>query len=192
MNFKVLTIATLLLSTVCFSVVSIAEDVLEKMPENPKHIELTVENTVNALFKSAVLAAAKDLDVDKVMRPFALVKKVDGTMGFFQTDDTDKNENYSVMDQAASIRKLLIELAVNEQIVSSVQVMYTRALVKDKEPVQGLSFEVEHIRGLSLMRFMPVTKELDENGVWTNKLRFQIESTSTTKKPLVVFAYNQQ
>ncbi|OUR62681.1 hypothetical protein A9Q73_10040 [Bermanella sp. 47_1433_sub80_T6] len=188
MNFKVLSVAALVISSFCFSAGSVAE----KMPESPKQIELNIENTVNALFKSAIIAAAKDLNEDKTMRPFALVKKVDGTIGFFQADETDKNEDYSVMQQAASIRKLLIELAVNNQIVSSAQVMYTRALVEGKEPVQGLSFEIEHIKGLSLMRFMPVTKELDENGTWNKKLRFQIESTSTTKKPQVVFAYNRQ
>jgi len=188
MNFKVLSVAALVISSFCFSAATVAE----KMPENPKHVELVIENTVNALFKSAMMAAAKDLDEDKTMRPFALVKKVDGSLGFFQADDTDKNENYSVMQQAASIRKLLIELALNNQIVSSAQVMYTRAQAKGQKPVQGLSFEMEHIKGLSIVRFMPVTKELDENGAWNNKLRFQIESTSTTEKPKVVFAYNKQ
>ncbi len=185
MNFKVLSVAALLISTVCFSGASVAEE----MPESPKQKELRIEKDVNELFQRGVRMAATELDVRKEVKPFAVIKKRDGTYGVFGTGNTEKNAKLSVDDQTASIRKYLIELVVADQIDASMQVMYATVKQDGKPPRQGLMFEIEHINGVSLLRFLPISKIKDEQGKESGKLLFELEALSTTVKPKTVFAF---
>ena len=181
MNFKVLSVAALVISSFCFSAGSVAE----KMPESPKQKESRIEGDLNKLFKEALKASALELDGDHEMSPFALVKKKDGSLGFFAP--TDKNENLSTDAQIASIRRMLIDLASTRQINASVQVMY--ATVSDgKKNNQGLVFEIEHRAGVSIMRFIPVSEIEDEHGNKTGDLMFEMEKLSTGNKAQTVFA----
>jgi len=185
MNFKVLSVAALLVSGLCFSAVVTAE----KMPESPKQKELRIEKDVNELFQRGVRMAATELDVRKEVKPFAVIKKRDGKYGVFGLDNTVRNAKLTVDDQAASIRKYLIELVAADQIDASLQVMFATVRQEDKEPRQGLMFEIEHLEGLSLMRFLPISKLKDEQGKENGKLLFELEALSTTVKPKTVFAF---
>jgi hypothetical protein len=185
MNFKVLTIATLLLSAVCFSTITSAE----KMVESSKYKSERVEKDVNDVFQRAFRMAATELDTRQQVKPFAVIQKKDGKLGVFGLDSTEKNAKLTVDDQTASIRKYLIELVVADQINASVQVMYASVQQKDKTPRQGLIFEIEHIEGVSLLRFLPISKIKNDKGVETGKLLFEMESLTTTVKPQTVFAF---
>jgi len=182
MNFKVLSVAALLVSSLCFSTVSVAE----KMPESPKQKESRIEGDLNKLFKEALKASAVELDGDHEMSPFALVKKKDGSLGFFAP--SDKNENLSTDQQVASIRRMLIDLAATRQINASVQVMYATVSDGKDNKNQGLVFEIEHRAGVSIMRFIPVSEIEDEQGKKTGDLMFEMEKLSTGSKTQTVFA----
>jgi hypothetical protein len=182
MNFKVLTIATLLLSTVCFSAFTVAE----KMPETAQQKEDRIEGNLTFLFREAINASAAELDKDHQMAPFAMLMKKDGKLGFFSTGD--KNKGLSIDQQVASIRALLIDMASTQQIDASVQVMYAGVANKSGESSQGLVFEIEHREGVSIMRFIPVSEIKDDKGVKTGKLMFEMEKLSTGSKPQTVFA----
>ncbi len=186
MNFKVLSIATLLISTVCFSAATIAEKAAEKMPETPQQKEERIEANLTFLFKEAINAAALELDKDHEMAPFVMLMKKDGQLGFFSTGD--KNKGMSVDQQVASIRALLIDMARTQQIDATVQVMYASVTNKAGSSSQGLVFEIEHREGVSIMRFIPVSEIKDEAGVKTGKLLFEMEKLSTGSKPQTVFA----
>ena len=157
----------------------------EVMPENPKYKEARIEKDVNALFKGVIVAAAKDLNDDKQMRPFALVKKLDGTTGLYQSDESEKNKHLTVVQQASAIRNLLTGLADTEQITAYAQAMYAAIKKEDGNTVQGLSVEIEHKDGVSLMRFIPISS-INVDG--KEKLDFQLQNVSTAVKPKVVFA----
>ncbi len=182
MNFKVLSIATILISSFCFSAFSIAE----KMVESPKHKEERIEGDLTFLFKEALKACALEMDKDQEMAPFAMIKKSDGTLGFFAP--SANNKKMSVNDQIASIRKMLMDLASTQQIEASVQVMYATVSNDAGASNQGLVFEIEHREGVSIMRFIPVSKILDDTGKNTGKLLFEMEKLSTGSKPQTVFA----
>jgi len=182
MNFKVLSVAALLISTVCFSVASVAE----KMPESPKQKEERIEANLTFLFKEALKACALELAKDHEMSPFAMIKKQDGTLGFFTP--TENNKDKSVDQQVASIRKLLMDLASTQQIDASVQVMYATVSNGAGSTNQGLVFEIEHREGVSIMRFIPVSEELDDAGNKTGNLLFEMEKLSTGSKPKTIFA----
>ena len=187
MNFKVLSVATLLLSTVCFSVVTSAE----KMPETPKQKELRIENDLNLLFNKSMKMAAGKLGTTMELRPFAVVKKTDGELAVFGATDTKANEKKGINAQNANIRKYVMGLVAANQIQASVQVMFATIVPEGKKPQQGLTFEMEHIEGVSLLRFLPVSKIKTEGGEDSGKLLFEIESLSTTVKPKVVFALSK-
>ncbi len=185
MNFKVLSVAALLFSTVCFSAVTIAEKAAEKMPETPQQKEERIEANLTFLFKESINASAAELEKDHEMAPFAMIMKSDGNLGFFSTGD--KNKGMSVDQQVASIRALLIDMASSQQIDASVQVMYASVSNKAGDTSQGLVFEIEHREGVSLMRFIPVSEIKDDAGVKTGKLLFEMEKLSTGSKPQTVF-----
>ncbi len=185
MNFKVLSVAAVLISTVCFSVGSVAEKAAEKMPETPQQKEERIEANLTYLFKEAINASALELDKDHNMAPFAMLMKKDGTLGFFSTGD--KNKGMSVDQQVASIRALLIDMASTQQIDASVQVVYASVSNKSGSSSQGLVFEIEHRDGVSILRFIPVSEIKDEAGKKTGKLLFEMEKLSTGSKPQTVF-----
>ncbi len=185
MNFKVLSVAALLISTVCFSGASNAE----KMPESPKQKSERIEKDVNGMFQRAFRMATSELDIRQVVKPFAVIQKKDGEFGVFGIDSSEKNASLTVDDQAASIRRHLIELVVADQINASLQVMFATVKQGDKPSRQGLMFEIEHIGGVSLLRFLPISKIKDDKGVETGKLLFEMESLTTTIKPKTVFAF---
>jgi len=164
---------------------SCANTFSEVMPESPKQKEARIEKDVNALFKAAIVSAAKDLNDDQKMRPFALVKKLDGTTGLYQSDESEKNKHLTVVQQASAIRNMLTGLANTNQIVAYAQTMYANVKTEDGKTVQGLSIEIEHKEGVSLMRFIPITR-INANG--EEKLDFQLQNVSTAVKPKVVFA----
>jgi len=182
MNFKVLSVAALVISTICFSGVSSAE----KMPESPKQKERRIESNLTSLFKDAVKAAAVELDQDHKMAPFAIVMKKNGTFGFLTIDDK-KNET-SIDQQVASIRALLIDMASTQQIDATVQVLYAEVSNKEGDShSQGLVFEIEHRDGVSMMRFLPVSEMTDDKGVKNGDLVFEVEKLSTGSKPQTIF-----
>jgi len=185
MNFKVLSVATLIISSLCFSAGSIAEKAAEKMPETPQQKEERIEANLTFLFKEAINASALELEKDHEMAPFAMLMRKDGNLGFFSTGD--KNKGMSVDQQVASIRALLIDMASSQQIDATVQVVYASVSNKAGKSSQGLVFEIEHREGVSLMRFLPVSEIEDEAGVKTGKLLFEMEKLSTGSKPQTVF-----
>ncbi len=179
MNFKVLSVAALLISTVCFSVSTIAE----KMPESPKHKEFRIEKDLNDIFERGINVAAFKLDKKEDIRPFAIIKKNDGTVGVFELDGNKIKEGMSVNQMSYGVRRYLTELAIAKQIQASVLVMYAMVKPEGEEARQGISFEIEHIDGVSMMRFMPVSKVEGEEG----KLVIHTESITSTIKPATVF-----
>jgi len=183
MNFKVLSVAALVISSFCFSAGSVAEE----MPESPKQKEKRIETNLTALFKDAVTAAAAELDKDHEMAPFAIVMKKNGTFGFLTIDD--KQKGTSVNQQVASIRALLIDMASTQQIDATIQVLYADVSSKaSDDSSQGLVFEIEHRDGVSIMRFLPVSEMTDDKGVINGKLLFEMAKLSTGSKPQTVFA----
>ncbi len=188
MNFKVLSVTALLVSSLCFSAVSAAEE-MPKKPETPKQKELRVEADMNHLFNKSMKMAAGKLGKKMELRPFAIIKKTNGEFAVFGASDTKGNEKMGINAQNASIRKYLIDLVAANQIQASIQVMYATVVPKGEKPRQGLTFEMEHIEGVSLLRFLPVSKIKTKEGEDSGKLLFEIEAVSTTVKPITVFAF---
>ena len=181
MNFKSLKVVLIVLSF-CLS----GQVFAEKIPESPKQKEIRIENDLNRLFREATITAAKKLDKTKQVEPFALVSKLDGTTGVYQADKTEKNAKLSVIEQVSAIRNVLVGLGHSKQINAYVQVMYAQ-VQQNKKNTQGLSVELEHIEGVSLMRFVPVTELKNELGELTGELQIELGQISTAKKPKVVF-----
>ncbi len=140
----------------------IAGNVHAEKEETNKQKELRIENDLTTLFQRGMNAAAVKLGKTNEVKPFAIIKRTDGTFGVFEIDKADGSTSQSVMDQALSVRKLLIELALAKQIEASVLVMYALVGADGKETHQGLTFEIEHKEGVSLMRVLPVRKDLNE------------------------------
>lgn len=163
----------------------------EEMPLSPKQLEVQIEQDLHDMLNRAVMAAAADLDDDMIMRPFAVIKRNNGSIGVFSANDTEKNNSLSVIDQSAGLRKILIDMATTNQITASVQAMYATVKKEGNEARQGISFEIEHVKGVSLVRFLPVSEIKDEQGVKTGKLLFELESLSTSLKPKTVFAFSR-
>jgi hypothetical protein len=167
----------------------LAEKQYEKMPESPAFRAARIEKDVNDLFGRATRMAAVELANASQVKPFAMIKKADDTWGVFRADATEKNKALSINDQVASIRKLLIELAKDDQIKGSALVMYASVSEQGKSSVKhGLSYEIEHIEGVSLIRFLPVSYMKDENGKKTDELQFELNQITTEGKPKIVFA----
>jgi hypothetical protein len=162
---------------------------LDVMPESPKMKSQRVEREVNEMFQRGFRTASVKMDVTGEIRPFAVIQKKDGKYGVFSTEINEKTKDISIDSQAASIRKYLIELVVADQIDASMQVMFATIQEEGKPARQGLVFEIEHQEGVSLLRFLPVSKIKDEQGADSGKLLFEMESMSTSAKPQVVFAY---
>ncbi len=183
MNFKVLSVAALVISTVCFTAVSTAE----KMPESAKHKESRIEGDLNNLFKRGLDTAALKLDRNEDVQPFAIIKRFDGSLGVFELDKTPKNEKMSVNKKALSVRRYLTEMAIASQLQASILVMYAVIKPEGEKAQQGLTFEMEHIDGVSLLRFLPVSDHRGKNDENDNKLVLHTESLSDTIKPVTVF-----
>jgi len=179
MNFKVLSVAALLVSSLCFSAVSIAE----KMPESSKYKEARIEKDLNDIFERGLNVAAFKLDKKENVRPFAVIKKNDGSVGVFELDAYKIKKGMSVNQMSYSVRRYLTELAIAKQIQASVLVMYAVVRPKGEDARQGISFEIEHIDGVSMMRFLPVSQA--EGGA--GKLIIHTESITSTIKPATVF-----
>ncbi len=185
MNFKVLSVAALLVSSLCFSAVATAE----KMPESAKYKSDRIEKTLNTMLVEALKAAALEMDKDHKMAPFAFVQKKDGSIGFFTSIDDDAHKDETVDQKIAGVRAMLIDLARTQQINASVQVMYVSVFSgESNKGAQGLAFEVEHREGVSLMQFIPVVEVKDDAGKKTGELLFDMERLSTGSKPQTIFA----
>ena len=187
MKFKYLKIAVVLCASNFISQIALSE----VMPLSPKQIEIKIEQEIDGLFKRGVMAAAADLNDDMVMHPFAVIKKKDGSIGVFSASDSENNKKLSVSDQNTGIRRRLIELATADQIDASIQAMYATVKKDGEQARQGISFEIEHIRGVSIVRFLPVSEIKDEQGVKTGKILFELESLSTSLKPKTIFAFSK-
>ncbi len=179
MNFKVLSVAALVVSSLCFSAGSVAE----KMPESSKHKEVRIEKDLNDIFERGLRLAAYKLDNKEDIRPFAVIKKNDGKVGVFELDAKQVNEKMSINKMSFSVRRYLTELAIAKQIQASVLVMYATVKPKGEEARQGLNFEIEHLDGVSMMRFIPVSPAKSEG----DKLIIHTELISSAIKPATVF-----
>ena len=188
MNFKVLSVATLIISSLCFSVASIAQQPSEKMPESPKHKGERIEKILNVMLVQALKAAALEMDKDHKVAPFAIVQKSAGGLGFFTSIADEAHKDETVDQKTASVRAILNDLARKHKINASVQVMYASIFNGEtNKSSQGLVFEVEHRDGVSFMRFIPVVEVKDDAGNKTGKLQFEMERLTTSSKPQTVF-----
>jgi hypothetical protein len=173
----------------CADVIPDKSRPLDVMPESPRAKADRIENVMNDLFERGLKMSATELGQNNKVRPFAIIKRKDGKIGVFGADNTEKNAKQEVEVLAASIRRHLIELVLADQIEAAIQVMFATIRQENKEPRQGLVFELEHEEGVSLLRFLPVSKVKDKQGNNTEKLLFELETLSTTVKPSVIFAY---
>lgn len=178
MKFKAVKIIGLLVAVLGASQMTLAEE----MPESPRQKEARIEKGVNVLFERAVKGAALKLNNKENIYPYAIILKKDGRLGFFELDLTTTKKQLSVTDMALSVRRYLSELAVADQIDASVLIMYATVQAKGEKPAQGLTFEIEHTDGVSLMRFLPVTEDKENE-----KLILHTESMTTSIKPVTVF-----
>jgi len=185
MNIKSLKVVLMTLALNLTSLSLLAEE----MPESSKAKADRIEREVNELYQRGFRTASVKMDKTNQVIPFAVILKKDGKYGVFSTQVKEQEENITVDEQAASIRKHLIELVVADQINAAMQVMYAAVKEEGKPARQGLIFEIEHAEGVSLLRFLPVSKIKDSQGAETDKLLFEMESLSTSAKPQVVFAY---
>ena len=187
MKFKAVKIISLLVAVLGASQMTLAEEMPDKT-ETAKQKELRLEAELNHLFKTSMKTAAYRLDKEGQMKPFATILKSDGSTGVFEVTPKEGEKELSVNEQNLSVRKLLIELAATQQIKGSVSAMYSLVREKGKEERQGIVFEIEHVEGVSLLRFIPLT--IKENPLDKTKPRLVLElkSMSTTVKPAVVFA----
>ena len=183
MKFKAVKIISLLVAVLGASQMTLAE----QMPESPKQKEIRIENDLNNLFKRGLDTAALQLNEKREVEPFAIIKRKDGKLGVFSLDKTEKNNSLSINQKAFSIRRYLSELAIAQEISASVLVMFATVKEPNKKARQGLSFEIEHIDGVSMLRFLPVSDYIDEKDPANNKLVLETESLSSTIKPAVVF-----
>ena len=182
MNFKSLKVV---LITLAFGLT--AQAFAEKMPESPKQKEVRLENDLNDIFKRGLDVAAYKLNEKQDIRPFAIIKKVDGRIGLFELDITPETEKMSVNQMTFSVRRYLTELAIAKQIKASALVMHATVQQKGKGSTQGLSFEIEHLEGVSLLRFLPITKHTDKDGPAKGKTVLHTEAMTATIKPVTVF-----
>ena len=159
-------IQSLIAVLICISLVMSGGVLSEEMPVSPKVKAAKVEADLNFLLKESLKAAAVEMDKDFEMGPFAMIKKSDGTTGFF-TPAPDTNK--SVDQQVATIRAMLEDLARTKQILAAVQVQYVKVSKNDKVLRQGITFEIEHVEGISMFKFLPVNEVKDENNKITDE-----------------------
>jgi len=181
MNFKSLKVVL-----ISFALTVAGNSLAETMPESAKAKEQRIEQDLNILFQRSMNTAALKLDKMKEVRPFAIIKKTDGTFGVFEPKVNEKTKDMTVNEQSMAVRNLLKKLAIADQIEAASAVMY--AVVENpntKEKKQGLTFSMEHKEGISLMRFLPVSKSKNEEG--KEILVFELENLETVNKPQVVF-----
>ena len=172
MNFKSLKVVLISLMVVSMSSLALADVKVEK---------LKVEKELNIVFQEALKAAASELDADKTVSPFAVVLRKNGKVGYFTA--TEENKELSVNEQGNRIRRMLKDLAINQQIDASTFGMYATVSQNDVSE-KGLVFEVEHEAGISIMRFLPVSDGTGEN---KGKLVFETQRMQTTTKPRNIF-----
>jgi hypothetical protein len=173
-------IKTLLISLPLLFATAIAS--ADVIPESPMQKKERIETDVNDVFMRALKGAAHKLGQRQDVHPFAIIKKRNGTIGMFELNIKDKKMKLSVNQMAANIRRYLTELAIANEIVGSTLVMYATVQPKGEEMRQGLSFEMEHIDGVSLMRFIPLTDPGEGKD-----LILHTEAASTAGKPVTVF-----
>ena len=159
----------------------------EEMPISPKQKEIRIENDLNDIFKRGLDVAAFKMNNKDDVRPFAVIKKMDGSVGVFELDVSPETKDLSVNQMTFSVRRYLTELAVAKQIKASVLVMHAMVHQEGKGNTQGLSFEIEHIEGVSILRFLPITEYKHESDVAKNKTVLHTEAMTATVKPNTVF-----
>jgi hypothetical protein len=178
MNIKF--IKTLLISLPLLFATAIAS--ADVIPESPMQKEKRLEQDVNDVFMRALKGAAYKLGQGEDVHPFAIIKKRDGSIGMFELDVKKNEKKLTVNQMAINVRRYLTELAIADQIVGSTLVMYATIQPKGEEARQGLTFEIEHIDGVSLMRFIPITDPGEGKD-----LIVHTEAVSTAGKPATVF-----
>ena len=187
MNFKSLKVVLISITLGMVSQVALSE----KQSSNELKAE-RIEKDVNDIFKRALMAAVAELNEKKQVQPFSVVKSKDGSVKVFLLESTERNKSLTTDQKVSGVRKNLLGLASKNEILASVQVMY--AIVADKKTgkqSQGLTFEVEHLEGLSIVRFLPVSKVLDDKGQDTGKMDLGMQFLSTASKPKVIFAFSK-
>lgn len=155
----------------------------EKTTSESKLKAIQIEKEVNLIFTRALSAAATKLDTDREMAPFAMILKQDDTVGFFEIESSQA-KTLSVNQQVFQIRKYLTEMALDAEIKASTIAQYV-AITDGKKTNQGISFEVEHLEGVALLRMIPVTEKENEGKASTIVLH--TESISTSVKHAMVF-----
>jgi len=157
----------------------------EKMPEKAEFKAKRIEKELTLMFVEAAKAAVAELAEDYKINPYAFVLKADGSMGYF-TSAEDKAD-VGVLEQGEQIRRMLKDLARTNQINASIQAMYA-TIANGENSVQGIVFEIEHREGVSIKRFLPLEKELDDAGQENGKYLLNTSKMKTSKKPIAVFA----
>ncbi len=142
-----------------------------------------IEKELNFLFTKALSTAATKLDAERQMTPFAMILKQNGGIGFFEIEGV-KAKELSVNQQVFQIRRYLTELALNSEIKASVLGLYIN-MSDGKNSKQGISFEVEHLEGVALLRVIPVTEK--QNGDQPSTIVIHTESITTSVKHAMVF-----
>jgi GTP-sensing pleiotropic transcriptional regulator CodY len=172
MNFKSLKVLLISSMVVSMSSLTLADAKAEK---------IKVEKELNTVFQESLKAAASELDADKTVSPFAVVLRKNGKVGYFTA--TEENKELSVNEQGKRIRRMLKDLAINQQIDASAYGMYATVSQNDVSQ-KGLVFEVEHKSGISIMRFLPVSDGAGDN---KGKLVLETQNMQTVTKPRNIF-----
>jgi hypothetical protein len=154
----------------------------EVIPESPKHKKERLEKDINEVFMRALKGGAFKLGQRVDLYPFAIIKKRDSSIGMFELDVKTYEIILSLNQMAINSRRYLTELAIADQILATTLVMYATVHPKGEEMRQGLTFEMEHIDGISLMRFIPLTDPGEGKD-----LVLHTELASTAGKPATVF-----
>lgn len=142
-----------------------------------------IEREVNQVFTRALSAAATKLEEERQMTPFAIILKNDDSVGYFEIDPVEAGK-VSVNKQVFQIRRMLTEMALAGEIKSSVIALYV-SIAHEEQVKQGITFEVEHIDGVALLRMVPVTEKL--NGDDPSTIVLHTESITTSVKHANVF-----
>ncbi len=181
MNFKVLKITLAIVLMTC-SVSSFSKDVVTSEAALKSSI---IEKELNLAFTKALSTAATKLDAEGEMTPFAIILRRDSTLGFFEVEKTPETKKLSVNDQVFGIRRYLTELALAGQIKATVLGMYVSISNGTEVSQQGISFEIEHLEGVAMLRFIPVSEKVNTDK--PNTIVIHTESISTTIKHAMVF-----
>lgn len=147
-----------------------------------------IETELNVIFTRALTIAAKKLDTERKVAPFAVILKKDSTVGFFEADlSSEKSKGFTVSEQVFQLRRYLTEMAIKDGIKASVLGQYNIIRDEKNTTVQGLNFEIEHVDGVALLKFIPVSEQDNDNGEEAKKIIIHTEFISTTVKHANVF-----